>query len=180
VPIGLEDRYVGRESTSEHGVVALLRELRLNRCQAILYGWSPIVLKEYANTGHFDPLATLLVLAALLLLMRGRLWLAAVGLGMATLAKLYPLALALVLFRRLGLVGGLFFAMVIAVVSAPHLAIGPLALDGLATFSRDWEFNSSVFAVVEKGLTPFFGGTSFAVQVRITCTGRTDRDVSPV
>ncbi len=36
------------------GILVLLKQLSIPRSWAIVYGWSPLVLKEYANSGHLD------------------------------------------------------------------------------------------------------------------------------
>lgn len=57
---------------------------------AIIYAWHPLPIVEFAGSGHFDALAILLIVAALVF--EQRRWHAAAGvaLGLATLTKLYP------------------------------------------------------------------------------------------
>lgn len=91
-------------------VVALLLVGRLLRLAdkpiglTLAYGWCPLVIKEFANSGHLDSIAVCLTLLALAAALRGRMeqrsrqataWglLSAIGLGAATAAKLYPLVL---------------------------------------------------------------------------------------
>ncbi len=99
-------------------VFGLLRHCGLHSGWAITYAWCPLVLKEFANSGHLDSIAVLLTSLSLLLLvrsgsgerlrgnpLRGTLpaalvWALAIG------AKLYPLVLlplfATFWFRRGG------------------------------------------------------------------------------
>lgn len=96
------------------GVVGILWHLRQPPARVLAYAWCPLVLKEFANTGHVDSVAVCLTVAMLWLLTRprgavseanprrGRVpqacdWLAAVLWGGAVLAKLYPLVVAPVL-----------------------------------------------------------------------------------
>jgi len=102
-------------------VVVLLRQLQLPAVWCIAYAWCPLVLKEYANSGHFDAIAVFFSVAALVLLVRiqasrGRqppegeqpsdrslphggltppagLTLAFVALALAVLSKTYPIIL---------------------------------------------------------------------------------------
>jgi len=134
-------------------VVVILRLLGKGSHQVIVYGWCPLALKEYASSGHYDPFATLLVLAAIILLLRRRpLW-ASLAFGMGALVKIYPLAVALVLTRRIGIVGLLVVALTLSLGYAPYLSIGRHVFDGLFAFTSDWEFNSSLFSVVDLSLS---------------------------
>lgn len=129
-------------------VVVVLGMLGRPREQVVVYAWCPLILKEYANTSHVDPLATLLVLVGVTLLVRERRGMGGLALGLATLAKVYPIAVAAVLLRRLGLRGVAVFLATVAAFHAPYLSIGTHVFDGLLMFAGDWEFNSGLFTVV--------------------------------
>lgn len=94
-------------------VMGLLRNLGLPAGRALAYAWCPLILKEFANSGHLDSIAVCFTTATLwlLTLRRGDAgesaklklplrrvlpsdWLAATAWACATLAKLYPLVLA--------------------------------------------------------------------------------------
>ncbi len=73
------------------GLLALLLRLRGRPpTAAIIYAWHPLPLIEFAGSGHIDVLAVLLIVAALVLEVRGHQVAAGVALGLATLSKLYP------------------------------------------------------------------------------------------
>jgi len=97
-------------------VMGLLRNLGQSPARALAYAWCPLVLKEFANTGHLDAIAVCLTAAVFWLLTlprrenifaatanrlplrpESRDWLATVLWACAVLAKLYPLVLAPVL-----------------------------------------------------------------------------------
>ncbi|RMF43150.1 MAG: hypothetical protein D6753_05970 [Planctomycetota bacterium] len=80
----------------------LLRRCDLHPSASILWGWSPLVLKEFAGSGHLDSIAVALCMAALLVAVDA--WRASPGgrfgwsvggllLGLAVGAKLYPIVL---------------------------------------------------------------------------------------
>ncbi len=81
----------------------LLHRCGLHPAVSILWGWSPLVLKEFAGSGHLDSIAVALCVGALLVAVEG--WRAAAGgallrwsasgllLGLAIGAKLYPIVL---------------------------------------------------------------------------------------
>ncbi len=99
------------------GTVLLLMSLltRMGRppAQALIYAWCPLVLKEFANSGHLDCIAVFLVVLTLRLLLAVRpgqdesgsvnraAGLASVAWAGATLAKLYPVVLFPVVARYL-------------------------------------------------------------------------------
>lgn len=121
-------------------VMWLLRNLNQPPARALAHAWCPLVLKEFANTGHLDAIAVCLTVAMFWLLTLPRRennstsvanqfplrpqwsdWLAAGLWGGAVLAKLYPLALAPVLlafwWRRVRWrTGGLFAAFALVVM----------------------------------------------------------------
>ena len=88
-------------------VLRLLTQAGRHRGWAIAYAWCPLVIKEIANSGHLDALATCLMTLAISLLLSAlamnsnqparRCWLsvgAALALALGVGAKLYPVVLA--------------------------------------------------------------------------------------
>lgn len=129
-------------------VMGLLRNLNQPPARALAYAWCPLVLKEFANTGHLDAIAVCLTVAAFWLLTLRRAekqasaspcqssmrpqwhdWLAAGLWGGAVLAKLYPLVLAPVLlafwWRRVRWRTGGLFAISVLVVLGGYVALPP-------------------------------------------------------
>lgn len=134
-------------------VVALLAALGRPRSLALLYAWCPLVLREYASTGHYDPLAAFFLLASLFALARGRRAFAGGLAGAAVLAKLYPVVAVAVLGRRYGARGLAVFALTVLLLVAPFASAGSRGLEGLMVFSISWMRNASVYALVQGALT---------------------------
>ncbi len=80
-------------------LLLLLRRAGQPDALVLLYAWHPLPLWEFAGNGHLDAAAIACILAALLARARGRAALAGAALGLATLFKLYPLALFPALWR---------------------------------------------------------------------------------
>lgn len=83
-------------------VLLLFRLLKLHCGWLIVYAWNPLVIKEVANGGHLDSIATFLTVLSVLamanwyLSSRRRHWLviaSAVALGLGVGAKLFPIVL---------------------------------------------------------------------------------------
>ena len=74
---------------------------QLRNWQLAAYGWNPLLVVEFAASGHNDALALVLMVAAVLLLDR-RTSLSLLLLTAAALAKLFPITLVPLWLRRLG------------------------------------------------------------------------------
>ena len=147
-------------------IVSLLRKLGLADTWVLVYGWCPLVLKEYANTGHYDPIVIFFGLAAIRVLLSvsasgskqpsdnptGEMWRRVWGgclLGLGIGCKLYPVFFVPILWKRLRLAGCAAIAVVLIVVYTPFVSVGTRLFTGLATYSDRWEFNSGFAAFTE-------------------------------
>lgn len=70
--------------------------------QVAMYAWNPLVIVEFAGSGHMDPLAIAALFIATLLLMNQRDTASTVMLAAGALCKVFPLALAPLWLRRSG------------------------------------------------------------------------------
>jgi hypothetical protein len=158
----------------------LLRRLGLPEDWSLAYGWCPLVLKEFANTAHLDAIAVFLtVLAAYHFVATpdrpsGRRSLlepvlGAVALGLAVLAKGYPLVLLpmnagflAARLRRWAMIPALVLASIILagyvsfLVGAPTRGEGPIhsPWTGLGTFLARWQKNDFLFMLAHENLRP--------------------------
>ena len=142
-------------------LIGLLRRLRRPVGWVVIYSWSPLVIKETANSTHYDVLPTLLVMLAVWAGLNGRFLLAHAGLGLATLAKLFPVLLVPLCtaytWRRHGTpaaAGGLALACLVVVGGyLPFAAAGDALWQGPGTFAEEWRTNSLAFPVVQHVVT---------------------------
>jgi hypothetical protein len=129
---------------------------------AFVFGWCPLTVFETSFNAHPDILGILFVLAALLMRFRGLAAACGMFCGLALGAKVFGLLLVPFLLVRSAKGWGAFAATA-AALYAPFWMQGSLAeLAGLASFARDWEFNSSLF-----GLLQFAAGSRAA---RLICS----------
>lgn len=84
-------------------MIALLKTVNRPPELSLLYGWCPLVLKEFANSGHLDAIAVFLTTATVVLAIRAffsigktqpvRLWLCGLFAVISVGAKIYPVIL---------------------------------------------------------------------------------------
>jgi alpha-1,6-mannosyltransferase len=134
-----------------------VRRTRAANVRLAIYAWNPLVVMEFAASGHNDALALLAVVAAVFLIIGRREVMSTLALTAAALAKafpavLFPLWLAETArrrsWRRAGL--GLAAAAGLAVLCAwPYRAAWGRVPASLADYQMRWTGNnSSLFALV--------------------------------
>ena len=135
-------------------IVLILRWLKLPTALCIIYAWNPLPIKEFASSGHLDSVAIFLVTFALYALLSRRAALSAFLWGLSFLAKPWTLLLApLYLVARASspwrakLLPLTVFVVTVAVGFAPFAGSAGGLLEGMRTFSGNWEFNSGMFAI---------------------------------
>jgi alpha-1,6-mannosyltransferase len=121
---------VGFELITVSILMELLASFGMPRQRILIYAWHPLAVWEFAGSGHVDPLA--LAFVALALLARRRNWdtVTGIALGLATLAKLFPIILFPALYKRWG--WKMPVALVVTIVAGylPYLSVGPLGVIG--------------------------------------------------
>lgn len=149
-------------------LAALLQAMGRPRGWLLLYGWSPLAIKEYAASAHYDPLATAGMLAALLVLVGGttrrRRLAAGALLGLGALGKLFPLVVAFALAGVLGLPGLAAAGGVTALGLLPLALAGPRGGDGLVVFGARWIRNAGPFELV-RGPLRFLDADPYVVRL---------------
>ncbi|MBI3606896.1 MAG: hypothetical protein HY207_02900 [Nitrospirae bacterium] len=124
---------------------------------SLLYAWNPLVLVEYAHSGHLDSLPVFLLVLGLWLLSDRRKLLGAASLACSALAKYFSVfLLPYVLWRREYRAPAAVFLVIVGVGYAAFLGAGDTLFSSLRLYAATWEFNSGSFAVltVLTGHTP--------------------------
>ena len=88
------------EGLTMFGLVRLLRLLGVAREWTLVYAWFPMVIWEFAGSGHLDSVVMAFVVLALLFRYRRQPVLTGLFLGLAVLTKFYPLVLFPALYQR--------------------------------------------------------------------------------
>jgi alpha-1,6-mannosyltransferase len=123
--------------------------------QLAIYAWNPLVLVEFAASGHFDALAIAVVLAARFVLTRGRQTVSTVLLAAGVLLKWFPVMLLPLWLRRIGgprtqaWPAVTAAALLTALCAWPYRAAWPEVLDVLTYFESRWHHNNaSLYALL--------------------------------
>jgi hypothetical protein len=139
---------------AEAGIVALLWR-QLSARGRLLLAWCPLAVFETGFNAHPDALALALLVAAWRLGAGGRAVTAGAVLGAAVAAKIFALLLAPFVLWRLGWRAWATAVAVIAIFYAPFWLRGCAAdFAGLRAMAGEWEFNSSLHALVAAATSP--------------------------
>lgn len=157
-------------------LVVLLRRARLPLGMCVAWAWCPLVVVEFAGSGHFDSLGILLLMTALALVGDSTRGLRELG-GMAALAgavvvKYLPIAALPFLARgerrwqRVGIV-----ALLAALSFVPFLLMGGGLQGGLGDYGLRWESGSLVQRHLEPLVEQIFSRDGRWLDSRIVTRG---------
>lgn len=118
---------------------------------ALFYAWCPLLIFETSCNAHPESLAVALLLGAIV---ARRPALAAVLCALAIGAKIFAVLLVPLILWSLPRRAWLVFGATLALLYAPFWLQGSAAdLAGLRTMAAEWEFNSSVFALLRAAIS---------------------------
>lgn len=133
-------------------IYMILKNLKQNPLYVVVYAWSPLVLKEIANSGHCDALAICCVMAAMYFALRKQTVFSSVGLGLGVLSKFYPLILCPLFPRKKSYGASIACLSIIVAGYLPFFVWGrasPVSVfTGLGIFAKEWSVNGFVFESV--------------------------------
>ena len=121
---------VGVEAVTVWAIIQLLISFGFARQRVLIYAWHPLVIWEFAGSGHADAMAIAFIALALLARRRHGETLTGVFLAFATCVKLFPAALFPALYRRGSWKMPLAFVTTIFIAYLPYLKVGPLGVLG--------------------------------------------------
>ena len=141
-------------------VFVLLDVLRTSGQEAhwvLAYAWNPLLAIEVAGSGHIDIVGALLLLVSFAAL--GRRWrtTAAVAFGLAISAKLLPVVLLPLYWKRVRMRDAALAAVVAGLLYVPFLNHGRIPTGSLGTYLYSFRFNDPVFATLERVVPPQVG-----------------------
>lgn len=130
----------------------LLRLFNKDPSLCVIYAWSPLVLKEVANSGHYDSVPICLLLLAIYLLLKGRQASGSLSFALAAATKFFPIIL-LPLYRTMikrryyALIGVVLAGMYTPFFFWQNIGTGAV-FKGLVIYSDQWAYNGSIFAAI--------------------------------
>lgn len=145
-------------------LLASARRAGVNPVAVAAYAWNPLILIEYAGTGHNDPTA-MLWLALALLLARERPVAAALSLAAGCLVKVAPLVAMPFLLRAWPWRARLAALVPTAAGLGAFLFLGRGPASGVGAYWERWRHNEAAFAVLERGLGGFAAARTAAVAL---------------
>lgn len=121
---------IGFEAIAVWAIAQLLASFGLSRQRVLIYAWHPLVVWEFAGSGHADAITIAFIALALLVRSRNAEIVTGCALACATLAKMFPLVLFPALYKRWSWKMPLAFVITILVGYLPYLSVGPLGVLG--------------------------------------------------
>ena len=121
---------VGCEAIAVWALIQLLASFGFARQRVLIYAWHPLVVWEFAGSGHVDALAIALIALALLVRRKRGETLTGLLLACATCVKLFPAVLFPAFYKRWSWKMPLAFVGTIVLTYLPYLSVGPLGVLG--------------------------------------------------
>jgi len=121
---------VGFEAIAIWAMVQLLSSFGFARQRVLIYAWHPLVVWEFAGSGHADALAIAFIALALLARRKDAETLTGVLLACATCVKLFPIVLFPALYIRRSWKMPLAFVATLVIAYLPYLSVGPMRVLG--------------------------------------------------
>ncbi|MCB9746927.1 MAG: hypothetical protein H6755_00800 [Candidatus Omnitrophica bacterium] len=153
-------------------IIGILKCLNKNPCLSLIYGWSPLVLKEFANSGHYDPIVIFFTMFCLYLFLKTNHKRSSLMLALAVLSKFFSGVLLPILGRYWSLIHLVIFSFTILLLYVPFFIWNDAGIagvfEGLRTYNEQWSYNSSIFAgiyVLLKQYAPNFTETLWPAKM---------------
>ncbi|NNC96111.1 MAG: DUF2029 domain-containing protein [Chitinophagales bacterium] len=131
----------------------LVKYLKLNTNNVLIYALNPLIILELSGNIHFDALAICFLMAAILLMLKKRYFLAGVILGLAIASKITPLILIPYLLFSLKpkkiLIGGAGCLATIILLHLPYVSDISSIQNSLFLYYDYFEFNASIYGIIK-------------------------------
>ena len=149
----------------------ILKSLKQNPLYVVVYAWNPLVLKEFANSGHYDVIAIFCVTAAVYLILKEKYIFSSLCMGLGVLSKIYPLIF--IPFFIIKRQYKAFFTS-LCIITLGHLPFfwwGNIDItavfSGLGTYTQEWANSGFIFNLIYS-LSSIFGNNSYLFS-KIIC-----------
>ncbi len=151
-PLGLKSLFFLFDAANTLLIATLLRRLRLPASWALIYAWSPLAAKEFANSGRIEPVMLFFLLLAFFFWLKpepDRGW-AGVALGASAAVNFVPALLAPIAWK-LGRWRSILYAVgALVLLYLPFAGAGRNVFASPGAYAQHGAFNDSVFALLRK------------------------------
>ena len=135
-------------------LLAWLRATSRSPWLALVYAWNPLVILEVAHSGHIDALGALWIAVAAWMLSTGRGMRAMIAFVIAVAAKLLPIVLVPLFWKRVRVRDAVVAALVLAALYFPFRSSGALPLGAVPNVVAFIRFNGPLFKALATAWTP--------------------------
>ena len=118
------------EALAIWAIIQLLASFGLPRQRIMIYAWHPLVVWEFAGSGHLDAIAIAFIAVALLAYRKNKEVKSGFALACAAMVKFFPLVLSPAIYKSWTWKTPLVFTITILVAYVPYLSVGPRAVFG--------------------------------------------------
>lgn len=130
-------------------ILRMLRDRQLPSYRVLIYAWNPLVMIEFAGTGHNDTLALSLMLAALIAVTSRKTVSAMVYISLSFLSKFFAVVLLPEFYRVVRSIKPFWLIPAIIIVFyLPYIDAGSQLFHGLMVYGDKWRFNDSIFSMM--------------------------------
>lgn len=126
-------------------LMKILFYLNMDLKKIAVYALNPLVIMEFAGSGHLDSAGIFFLVAAFYFAMRSRPLHAAFALALSILSKLMPLLFLPILFNRRIRSAGLVFVATIAAAYVFFMKEGQSLFHSFGVYAESWVFNASLY-----------------------------------
>ena len=129
-------------------LMLILRERRDDSSRVIIYAWNPLIIVEFAGSGHLDSAGIFFLMLALYLFSRKKSRPSSLFLAFSFLVKFIPLLLLPFFLTRRKAINLCIFFITAVVLYLPFADAGSKLFESLFAYSQHWVFNASLYEVM--------------------------------
>jgi hypothetical protein len=126
-------------------LLLILRALCIAPVKVIIYAWNPLVIMEFAGSGHLDSAGIFFLILALYLFIAGKRVGSTVCLTLSFLVKFLPGMFIPFMLGKRKIRQLLVFGLLAGMCYMPFLDAGDKLFNSLTQYSQRWVFNASLF-----------------------------------
>ena len=141
-------------------LISILQQLKRPPEWCLIYAWSPLVIKEFTNSGYADAAIVFLLALVIFVLSKRKPLFSAISLAALTLTKFFGFLYLPLYHRSWNFRFYVLFGVTLLVLYIPFLSFDVNLFEGVARFSREWRFNGGFYSFVVFGLNQIGGKAS--------------------